>query len=60
MPGLEEEDCYFGAIMENRPMEWNLKQAQKRSSKFEIYKQAKKTIKLQLYSHQQSSCKDLS
>ena len=45
MPGLEEEDCYFGANMENRPMEWNLNQAQKRSSKSTIYKQAKKTNK---------------
>ena len=39
-------------------MEWNLKQAQKKV--IETYKEAKKTIKLQLDRQQQPSCKDLS
>ena len=32
-PGHEEENCYFGANMENRPPKWNLTEAQKKSLK---------------------------
>ena len=40
-PGHDEENCYFGANMENRPPKWNLTEAQKKI--IEEYKQAKKT-----------------
>ena len=29
-PGHDEENCYFGANMENRPTKWNLTEAQKK------------------------------
>ena len=41
IPGHDEEDCYFGANMDNRPPKWNLTEAQKKT--IELYKQAKKT-----------------
>ena len=56
-PGHEEEDCYFGANMENRPLKWNLTEAQKKT--IEEYKQAKKPISPKLERSQQSSSKDL-
>ena len=40
-PGHDEENCYFGANMENRPPKWTLTEAQKKV--IEKYKQAKKT-----------------
>ena len=55
-PGHDEENCYFGANMENRPTKWNLTEAQKKV--IENYKQAKKPIKPKM-EHQQSSSKDL-
>ena len=39
-PGHDEENCYFGANMENRPPKWTLTEAQKKV--IENYKQAKK------------------
>ena len=39
-PGHDEESCYFGANMENRPPKWTLTDAQKKI--IEAYKQAKK------------------
>ena len=56
-PGHDEEDCYFGAIMDNRPPKWNLTEAQKKA--IELYKQAKKPIRPKIERHQQSSSKDL-
>ena len=32
-PGHDEEDCYFGANMDNRPPKWNLTEAQKKAKK---------------------------
>ena len=55
-PGHDEENCYFGANMENRPTKWNLTEAQKKVIK--NYKQAKKPIKPKM-KHQQSSSKNL-
>ena len=55
-PGHDEENCYFGANMENRPTIWNLTESQKKV--IENYKQAKKPIKPKM-EHQQSSSKDL-
>ena len=49
-PGHEEENCYFGANMENRPPKWNLTEA---------YEQARKPIKPKIERPQQSSSKDL-
>ena len=40
-PGHDEENCYFGANMENCPPNWNLTEAQKKV--FETYKQTKNT-----------------
>ena len=56
-PGHEEENCYFGANMENRPPKWNLTDAQKKV--IEAYKQARKPIKPKIERPQQSSSKDL-
>ena len=56
-PGHEEENCYFGANMDNRPPKWNLTEAQKKV--IEAYKQAKKPIKPKIERPQQSSSKDL-
>ena len=56
-PGHEEENCYFGANMENRPSKWNLTDAQKKV--IEAYKQARKPIKPKIERPQQSSSKDL-
>ena len=56
-PGHDEENCYFGANMENRPSKWNLTDAQKKV--IEEYKQAKKPIKAKIERPQQSSSKDL-
>ena len=56
-PGHDEENCYFGANMENRPPKWNLTEAQKKV--IEEYKQAKKPIKPKMERTQQSSSKDL-
>ena len=56
-PGHEEENCYFGANMENRPSKWTLTEAQKKV--IEAYKQAKKPIKPKMERPQQSSSKDL-
>ena len=53
----EEENCYFGVNMENRPPMWNLTEAQKKV--IEAYKQARKPIKTKkLERPQQSSSKD--
>ena len=56
-PGHDEENCYFGANMENRPSKWNLTEAQKKI--IEEYKQAKKPIRPKSERSQQSSSKDL-
>ena len=56
-PGHEEENCYFGANMENRPPKWNLTEAQPKV--IEAYKQARKPIKPKIERLQQSSSKDL-
>ena len=56
-PGHDEENCYFGANMENRPPKWNLTEAQKKI--IEEYKQAKKPIRPKSERSQQSSSKDL-
>ena len=56
-PGHDEESCYFGANMENRPPKWTLTDAQKRI--IEAYKQAKKPIRPKSEKHQQSSSEDL-
>ena len=56
-PGHDEENCYFGANMENRPPKWTLTEAQKKV--IEEYKQAKKPIRPKMERHQQSSSKDL-
>ena len=56
-PGHDEEDCYFGANMGNRPPNWNLTEAQKKA--IELYKQARKQIRPKIERHQQSSSKDL-
>ena len=56
-PGHEEENCYFGANMENRPPKWNLTEAQKKV--IEEYKQARKPIKPKIERPQQSTSKDL-
>ena len=56
-PGHDEENCYFGANMENRPPKWTLTEAQKKV--MENYKQAKKPIKPRMERQQQSSSKDL-
>ena len=42
-PRHDEENCYFGANIENRPPKWTLTEAQKKV--IENYKQAKKTNK---------------
>ena len=31
-PGHDEEDCYFGSNMDNRPPKWNLTEAQELNS----------------------------
>ena len=56
-PGHDEEECYFGANMDNRPPKWNLTEAQKKA--IELYKQAKKPVRPKRERHQQSSSKDL-
>ena len=56
-PGHDEENCYFGANMENRPPKWQLTEAQKKI--IEEYKQAKKPIRPKSERSQQSSSKDL-
>ena len=56
-PGHEEEDCYFGANMDNRPPKWNLTEAQKKI--IEEYKRVKKPIRPRIERNQQSSSKDL-
>ena len=56
-PGHEEENCYFGANMENRPPKWNLTDAQKKG--IDEYKQARKPIKPKMERSQQSTSKDL-
>ena len=56
-PGHDEDNCYFGANMENRPPKWNLTEAQKKI--IEEYKQAKKPIRPKSERSQQSSSKDL-
>ena len=56
-PGHDEESCYFGANMENRPPKWTLTDAQKKI--IEAYKQAKKPIRPKSEKHQQSSSQDL-
>ena len=56
-PGHQEENCYFGANMENRPPKWTLTEAQKKV--IETYKQARKPIKPKVERQQQSSSKDL-
>ena len=56
-PGHEEENCYFGANMDNRPPKWNHTEAQKKV--IEAYKQARKPIKTKIERPQQSSSKDL-
>ena len=56
-PGHDEENCYFGAKMENRPLKWNLTEAQKKI--IEEYKQAKKPIRPKSERSQQSSSEDL-
>ena len=56
-PGHEEENCYFGANMDNRPPKWNFTEAQKKV--IEAYKQARKPIKPKIEQPQQSSSKDL-
>ena len=56
-PGHDEESCYFGANMENRPPKWTLTDAQKKI--IEAYKQAKKPIRPKSEKHQQSSSEDL-
>ena len=56
-PGHDEENCYFGANMENRPPKWTLTEAQKKV--IENSKQAKKPIKPKMERQQQSSSKDL-
>ena len=54
-PGHDEENCYFGANMENRPSKWNLTDAQKKV--IEEYKQAKKPIRPKIERPQQTSSK---
>ena len=56
-PGHDEEDCYFGANMDNQPPKWSLTEAQKKVIK--LYNQAKKRIRPKMERHQQSSSKDL-
>ena len=56
-PGHDEEDCYFGANMHNRPPKRNLTETQKKI--IEEYKQAKKAIRPKMERHQQSLSKDL-
>ena len=56
-PGHQEENCYFGANMENRPPKWTLMEAQKKV--IETYKQAGKPIKPKIERQQHSSSKDL-
>ena len=56
-PGHEEENCYFGANMDNRPPKWNLTEAPKKV--IEAYKQARKPIKPKIERPQQSSSKEL-
>ena len=56
-PGLDEEKCYFGENMENRPPKWTLTEDQKEV--IENYKQAKKPLKPKMERQQQSSSKDL-
>ena len=56
-PGHQEENCYFGANMENRPPKWTLTEAKKKV--IETYKQARKPIKPKIERQQQSSSKDL-
>ena len=51
-PGHVEEDCDFGANMDNRPPKRNLTEAQKKT--IELYKQAKKPIRPKIKRHQQS------
>ena len=55
--GHDEENCYFGANMENRRPKWNLTEAQKKI--IEEYKQAKKPIRPKSERSQQSSSNDL-
>ena len=55
--GHEEENCYFGANMDNRPPKWNLTEAQKKV--IEAHKQARKPIKPKIERPQHSSSKDL-
>ena len=56
-PGHEEENCYFGANMENRPPKWTLTESQKKV--IEAYKQANKPIRPKIERPHQSSSKDL-
>ena len=56
-PGQDEQDCYFGANLDNMPPEWNLTEAQKKV--VEEDKQAKKPIRPKIERRQQSSSKNL-
>ena len=56
-PGNDEEDCYFGASMDNRPSKWNLTEAQKKV--IEEYNRAKKPIIPRREQNQQSTSKDI-
>ena len=56
-PGHDEENCYFGANMNNRPPKWNLTEAQKKV--IEEYRHANKPIRPKIERQQQSSSKDL-
>ena len=56
-----EEDpdaqTFLSVIMDNRPPEWNLTEAQKKV--FEEYKQGEKPLKSKIERHQQSFSKDM-
>ena len=54
-PDLVEENCYFGANMENQPLKWNLTEAQKKV--IETYTQVKKRIQPKIEQKQQYSSK---
>ena len=56
-PGHEEENCYFGASMDNRPPKWKLTEVQQKI--IEAYKQARKPIKPKIERPQQSFSKVL-
>ena len=56
-PGHNEEDCYFGANIDNRPPKWKLTEAQKKI--IAEHKQANKPIRPKSERQKQSSSKDL-